>query len=188
MAQQFATGASHVFLGFGSGPQYFGTAESFPNDSRQPEYEMLMNDFSGSKIPLDMAWEGESGQISLAMTRWDEDVANLATLPPFSTSNGSWDFDANGSLMGLEEQAIEIWIVYTFGSALANKSVYVSQGLPPGRHYTQCVLWSPQQDETGTRPMKRNFLFFAWPKPNFITRKFVLYDYDMTGINSSLIT
>ena len=191
-AQPYATGAVHVFVrALVSGPiTYFGTCESMPQDSRNNEYEMLMNDISGSKVPLDLAWEAQSAQIGLVMTRWDEVVAQTLTSAPISVVDGSWPWESVGTLMGLEGFYTEIWLTYTFGGALANKAAYTGNGLTSGRHYLQAVLWSPQTDETGTKPMKRHFMFYAWPKLVIGGTKprFTLYDTNMTGISRSLIT
>ncbi len=92
--------------------------------------------------------------------------------------------------MSLEEWTTELWLVYTFGSALANHTAYTANGLIPGRHYSQAILWSPQMDETGTAPMKRHFMFYAWPKynPDATPKpRFTLYDTNMTGISQSLL-
>src|SRR5882672_11912422 len=108
MANQFSTGAVHVFIAspyYNAGsPLYFGTTESMPDDRRQPEYEMLMNDASGSKVPLDMAWEGESAQISLVMTRWDETIAQQMEAKPngFLRTPGTWEANDVGTLIGME--------------------------------------------------------------------------------------
>jgi len=185
--QQFSTGSTHVFLNVGNGVQYFGTAESFPQDSRSPQYEFLMNDLSGSKVPLDLAYEGESAQISMVMTRWDGDLANSATISVTGNAAGEYFWEDLGTLMMLENEATELWIVYLYGSALANKTVYTANGLIPGRHYKQTVLWAPQTDETGSKPEKRHFMYYAWPKIDSANQKFVLWDTDMTGINLGLI-
>lgn len=189
-AQQFATGSVHSFVRFAGGSiLYLGTCESMPQDQRNPEYEMLMNDISGSKVPLDVAWEGESAQISLVLTRWDENVANVCETPPgVAPVAGSWFMRDVGTLMSLEKETTELWLVYTFGSVLANKVAYTANGLHAGRHYPQCVLWSPQLDETGTKPMKRHFMYYAWPRYDPSNFKFTLYDYDFTGITSNLLS
>ena len=53
-------------------------------------------------------------------------------------------------------------------------------------------MWAPQTDETGTKPMKRHFMFYAWPKVDssgsFANKKFTLWDYDFSGVNGTLIT
>lgn len=190
MAQQFSSGSTHLWLRFnGTGsPQYFGTCESFPQDSRSPQYEFLMNDLSGSKVPLDLSYQGESSQVSVVMTRWDENLANGLTVAPGQvTPSGQYDWEDLGTLMMLEEQFTELWIVYLYGSALANKTVYTANGMIPGRHYLQTVLWSPQMDEVGTKPMKRHFMFYAWPQIDVANQAFVLYDTDMTGISLAAI-
>src|SRR5882672_1487091 len=186
MANQFSTGAVHVFIAspyYNAGsPLYFGTTESMPDDRRQPEYEMLMNDLSGSKVPLDMAWEGESAQISLVMTRWTESVAQgLETKPiPGVSVSGQWTWNDMGALAAYEGNYLRLWLVYTFGAALANKAAYVQggAGLRAGRYYPQCVVWAPETEETGTKPMKRHFLFFAWPAIDVQNRRFLLYSTD----------
>lgn len=179
-AQQMATGAIHVFVRAGSESMasYFGTCERFPEDTRQPEYEALMNDYSGSKVPLDFSWEGESAQISLSMTRWDEVVAQDLEDKPFSATSipGSWSANDVGTLMGLEFGFWELSLVRTFGAAIANKGAFVNNGLLPVRRYRQCVVWTPESDQGGTQPMKRQFLFYAWPLYIAKTRTFVLYD------------
>lgn len=190
MAQPFATGAIHIFVRFGGvgSPSYLGTCESMPQDSRAPEYEPVMNDVSGSKVPLDFAYEGESSQISMILTRWNEDIAQSITTPPGLTStDGSWAWADVGTLMGLEEWFTEVWLVRTYGAVLAARTAYTSQGMQAGRHYVQTILWAPQTDETGTKPMKRHFMFYAWPKINHTTKRFVLFDQDFTGISNNLI-
>ncbi len=175
MAQQYATGAVHCYVknaNLGSQVNYLGTCEQMPQDSRSPEYEMLMNDLSGSKVPLDMAFEGVSAQVSMVLTRWDNTVAEALTKAPSTTGIGSYSYSDVGTLMSLEGQCTEIWLAYTF-TALNPKAVYAT--LPKGRHYIQSVLWSPQLDETGTKPMKRHFMFYAWPKYVPLTKKFTLY-------------
>jgi hypothetical protein len=191
MAQQYATGSCHLWLRFadGGGIQYFGTCESMPQDVRSPTYEMLMNDISGSQVPLDVAYQGEAAQISLTMTRWNETLAQSLETPPGPNSvPGSWSYSDVGTLMSLEDEWTEVWIGYTFGSALANKTVYTANGLRPGRHYLQSVLWSPQADETGTKPMKRHFMMYAFPYFDPTTKQFTLWDTDFSGISAQSIT
>ena len=193
MAQPFASGAVHCYAAFHGGtPFYLGTCESMPNDSRSPEYELLQNDISGSKNPLDLAFQGMSAQISLIVTR--QDWLNLEALeyaPGENANVGEWSYEDVGTLMALEGEYTRLWLAYTFGASLANKTVYTSNGMIRGRYYPQCVMWSPQTDETGTRPMKRQYIFYAWPKYNPTTRMFTLYSTqaaDFTGISANLIT
>jgi hypothetical protein len=202
---QLSTGAVHVFAQAPNGtgvypsgntPLYLGTCEKMPQDQRQPEYEMLMNDVSGTKVPLDLAWEGQSAQLSLTFTRTVQpNIELLLESPRPSTagaagagrnplggvtdSPGTWSFADVGSLMSLEGLGWTISLVYTFGAALAAKPAYTGQGLRAGRRYWQCILWAPQRDETGTAPMKQHFMLFSWPYANYKTGDFILYDYDV---------
>jgi hypothetical protein len=200
MASQLATGACHIFgkndsiSGQFSGIQYIGTCERMPQETRSPEYEPVYNDMSGTKVPLDFAWEQETASIGVTLTRWNEKFAQFIEAKPDPTNDeGSWSVIEVGRLMALEEMAWEIWIGYTFGSALASIAAYTSLGLMPGRHYLQCLVWSPESEDRGTAAMKRNFMFYAWP---FLDNKFgtfeqwnfILYDQDFTGVSSSLIS
>ncbi len=80
MAQPYATGAVWVFGRFvgGGSPIFLGTCEKMPQDSRSNEYEAVMNDVSGTKIPLDFAWEGISSQIPQDLPRLS--VRGITTL------------------------------------------------------------------------------------------------------------
>lgn len=199
MASQYATGAVHVFVTANPGspaPVYFGTCERMPEDTRQPAYEMLFNDISGTQKPLDIAFQGEDATISLVMTRWSEAVAiSLETKPALGAGQaarvpGSWLWEDVGTLMGLENAARQVWLVNTF-TALANKPAYTANPAGPlfgGRRYLQCAVWAPESEEKGTAPMKRHFMLYAWPKVDSANRRFTLYDFNMTGINPSMIT
>ena len=212
MPGQLSTGAIYVFLAPPTGntyagggtpqvgtPQFFGTCESMPQDQRQPEYEMLMNDASGSKVPLDLAWEGESAQISLVVTRPNQQLVELLQTKGFpgavaantaASTAGSWSFNDVGSLMSLEGLAWTCWLAYGFGAALGNKLAYTGANgfLRPGRRYVQCALWAPQSDETGSKPMKQHFMLYAWPYVDFKNQRVVLYDYNMSAITQNMIT
>ncbi len=207
VGQQYATGAVHVFAAPPTGskgtvgsPLYLGTCEKMPQDQRVPEYEMLMNDQSGTKVPLDLAWQGEAATISLVMTRTVQSTVELMLASPRPASAGvlngpssvpgSWTFSDYGALMSLEGLGWTVWLAYFFGGALANKPAYTAgapNAMRPGRRYTQCILWQPQSEETGTAPMKQHFMLYSWPYLNFSTKVATLYDYNMTGINLNLI-
>ena len=204
VGQQYSTGAVYIFAapptsggGFGQ-PLWLGTCEKMPQDQRQPEYEMLMNDVSGTKVPYDLSWQGMTAQISLVMTITVQSTVELMLASPRPVGNvngavstpGTWDFSDVGALMMLEGLGWTVWLAYTFGSALSNKPAYASgfpNALRPGRRYYQCILWTPQLEETGTAPMKTHLMLFSWPFANLASKTFTLYDYDLTGINSSLI-
>lgn len=193
-AQAWATGVVWVFTAVGAqAPRFFGTTESMPQDTRTPEYEPLMNDITGSRLPLDMAWQGMSAQVSLVMTRWDEAVAEqLLQVPTSIGLSGQWRLSDIGALVGQEGlSTIQLWLAYSNNAGLAQipvKPAYAN--MIPGRHYLQCVMMSPQSDETGTKPRKRHFQFFAWPKLDFTVNPAVarLYNQDMSAVTNVVIT
>lgn len=192
--QPFSTGASYVFVGFGNvTPQTircFGTCEGYPKHERRPDYMQLMNDVSGRKKPMDMSFQGEDATISLNMTVWDEGIAqmidqyaDLSGVTGLATP-GSYAFRDVGSLMGFEQFAMQVWIVYSYGFAVSGtpKVAYASGGLPAGYHYRQCIPFAPHGTEEGAQPMMRNINFYAWPLANFQASRFTLYDNDMSAV------
>ena len=193
MAQQWSTGAIHMFVAFnpafglGSTPYYLGTCETFPRDERRPEWEMVLNDVSGRKKPLDASFQGEDAVVSCVLTRWDASVMNdLEDLPGSLTSvPGSYSFNDVGAMAMLEGLTSTVWLVRTFGSALANKTAYGAD--IPGRRYLQCIVQAPITEEAGAQPEKKHVLFYSWPFADFVNYKFVIYDYNMVGISQNLI-
>lgn len=193
--QPFSTGISLVYVSFG-GPvtpqkiRFFGTCEGYPKHERRPDWMQVPNDVSGRRKPMDMSFQGEDATISLDMTVWDEGVAQMIDqFPDMSGSSGlatpgSWRFLDMGALMGFEQLAMSIWIVWTYGSTQIGgpKIAYTAGGLPAGYHYLQCIPMGPQGTEEGAQGLIRNFNFYAWPVTNWQNYTQTLYDNSMAAI------
>lgn len=196
--QPFSTGASYVYLSFGAqphsaGPYFFGTCEGYPKHERRPDYMQLMNDVSGRKKPMDMSFQGMDATISLTMTVWDEGIAqmlqqfaDLSGLTGLATP-GAYRFSDVGTLMGFEQYTVQIWIAYSYGTAIAGsagtpKAAYTAGGLPAGYHYWQGIPFAPDATEEGAQPLLRNINFYVWPWCNWHTQQFILYDFNMAPI------
>jgi hypothetical protein len=174
---------------------YLGTCEQMPRDERNLEYEQVMTDRSGVKVPFDMAWQGATAQISLTLTRVIQSTVELLLQNPTSLNvrggaagllaagpeQGTWTAADVGTMMASEGWTFQLYLVYQFtGISVPPKPAYA--GLRMGRRYPQCILWTPQSEEAGTKPMKTHLMFFAWPQAlsqgNGVTL-YTLYDYNI---------
>ncbi len=174
MAQPFATGAVHVFIGMTvDAAQYVGTCESFPMQDVQREWDAVMNDLSGSKLPLDYVYEGEQAIISCVFTRWNQAPLDFIDSQPnpLTTLQGTNGVLDTGSMMAVEGNTFHLWLLYAFGAAKA----IAYTGMALGRHYPQTMLIGPDRIESGSRPMKQHRIFQAWRQlqPNM---SWLLYD------------
>jgi hypothetical protein len=180
---------------------YLGTCEQMPQDTRQFEYAEVMTDRTGVKVPFDMAWQGATAQISLTLTRVIQSTVEMLLQNPTSLNvrggapgllqasqeQGSWTSRDVGTMMALEGWTWQLYLVYQFTGisqppSIVPKQAYLTQGLRMGRRYPQCILFSPQSEETGSRPMKTHLMFYAWPAAQSGqngTAIYTLYDYNI---------
>lgn len=192
MAQEFATGAVHIYVrgnvaGAKNNPsasiKYLGTAEQGPQLQTDRTYKQVMNDLSSQK-PFDYVYAGgEEAILSFVLTRWNEPVATLLEAAPFSGGVGFSTIFDQGSLIGQEELALEIWYVYTFGGLAARASM---AGQEAGRHYWQAIFWGPDQHTLGTQERKKHMVFKAWKYFDVSQNppRFTLWDADVSGLPS----
>ncbi len=174
MAQPYCTGAVFVFIGVTTdSAQYLGTCENFPTRSTKRNWDAVMNDVSGSKEPFDFAFEGQSALIGCVLTRWNESVLRFLDAQPNPITNtaGVESVLDQGALMATEGNTFHLWLLYAF----ATKAVaYPLQGA--GKHYPQCILFGPDETESGSRPKKEHRMFYAWRQYDPAAGTFTLYD------------
>src|SRR4051812_26889664 len=53
---------------------FLGTCEQPPTLQLNPQWEPIMNDVSGSLLPLDYSYQGEDGLLSGTLNKWNEKV------------------------------------------------------------------------------------------------------------------
>lgn len=166
MANQYSSGAIILFTGTGVGnaPQLLGTCEGPPRMEVETSNGTISTDLTGPEIPLDFSFGGQMATISMVLTRWDNIVASrLETRPgPLSTNlPGFYNVSDVGTMIGLEGYAFPIWLRYLFASGGTSKAAYAA--IPGGYHFLQCVGAGSWSIEGGAKPMKRQFIFRAWP-------------------------
>ncbi len=172
MAQSYTTGCVHIYVGLGlASPAYLGTSEGFPMVDTQREWDAVMNDISGSKLPFDYVYEGEQAIISTVLTRWNQAVLDVIdTQPNVAGVLGVNSATDTGSMMAQEGLTFQLWLRYGFGA----KAAYLGQGL--GKHYPQVILLGPDRTESGSRPRKEHRIFQAWRRYDPTIGNFVLRD------------
>lgn len=187
-SQPWCTGPAHLFVGVGASnaPLYLGTAERTVHYELRHEYEPIMNDIGGIKIPIDVSDQGVHGFVSADMTRFDMTVYNkLAATPrPLVGTPGIYAGGDLGTQLITEGVAYPLWVQFPYGGGF--KPAYAP--LEPGRRYPLTYLLGPETLEPlGTQPHKRRLVWHALrllaPSTNN-TIAALLYDFSTSGLPS----
>lgn len=192
MANTYATGAVHIYVKFPANGQifpntirYLGTSEQGPARQTDRTFKQVMNDLSSQK-PFDYVYAGgEEAILSFTLTRWNDLTAQALERAPVSGGFGFSTILDQGTMMGREGYALEVYYAYTFGGLFARPNQAVSfPGQEGGRHYLQCLFWGPEQDELGTKERKKHMVFKAWKRydPSLSPPRFTLFDTNIAGL------
>lgn len=200
MAKVYCTGPAHLFVGVGDlvnkTPLYLGTAESAPQISWRREYELVMNDLGGARLPLDRTAQGEEATISAVLTRWNESVfSRLMSVPVYTATRGQESTqpgDDLGTVMGQEGFTFPVWITFPYA---VSHAAFVGD-MPPGYRFWSCINMA-DAIMPGTRAKKHQVMFQAtraWTAKSApvgsltesgggaLLARMVLYDNDMSGL------
>ncbi len=180
--QVYNTGAVGLWVSTGDGfnPELLGFGETAPDMQVESPHGSFKCDLSGNKIAYDFSWAGSFGVVSVILTNWNEKVARSLSVVPgphgtgsIGNAGGIWKLSDYGSLIGYEEWSFTVWLEYNFGAGVQEKGVYTRGklvngvqtpgGMPDGYRFPRCKLQGPWSVQTGTRPMKKQFIFYAWP-------------------------
>ena len=74
MTQPYCTGPVYLITGTGNGglPQLLGFSQGGLTIDTADEFEPFMNDVAGSRVPMDMQYQGSQAFISGIVNRWNE--------------------------------------------------------------------------------------------------------------------
>ncbi len=209
--QPYSTGAVAIYVGteFGQFPELLGWGEEAPEMKVITKYGTVLLDRSCNNIPFDHTWEGQVAIISVVLTSWDEAVAQALTIVPAADTGssienkpGTWTQEDFGVLMGAEDWSFPLWLRYLYGSGETLKFDYTASAragsLNAGFRFPKCFVREPWSIESGARPMKRQFIFFALADPPVPqtnvgsasviytsqpkSQKYTLYDFDMSDV------
>jgi hypothetical protein len=198
-AQPYITGPADVFVGLtptGSAPvsgggsvvslpcQFLGNAEQSPDISIRPEFEDLHVTISGTRIPLDRSFQGESAVVSVAMPRYDEAVyAAIADRVRCGLPRGSYPATALGTLMIFEAAATQLWIRFRYGHGNTAKGAMTAGGMPAGYHFFGAILQGP--DELKQLNTKNRLTVLTWQcLPVLVGANWKCYDHDMSAVGA----
>lgn len=193
MAMPYVTGPVHVWVGVSGAtpidPQtatsslraYLGTCESAPQIVWNSQFEPVMNDRGGSRLPYDMLYQGKDALIIGDLTVWNWVIwERIRSRPDFNEVPDINDAFDLGSLMLTEGKCYPVWLQYPY----AAKAAMAGGLMPPGRHFFACFLLGPDQENPGTKVNKVHFQFQAMRAWNPSTGGHGLGDTNMTGIPS----
>ncbi len=181
-SQPWCTGPAHLFAGLGPsrGALYFGTTESTPVIDERPQYEPLMNDLGGSRIPFDWSYQGFDAVVTATMTRWVEAVwlaMRLFPRGPAGTVGTNVAGDI-GSFMFFEGYSFPLWVVFPYAAKTSMAT------MPPGYRFYGTFLEGQASHSVGTRPRKINLTFYCGRIYNPRIGSFTCYDHIVTGLPS----
>lgn len=188
MAQIYCTGAVHIYVGTkgaggGAGvPKYLGTGRVAPESNVRREYEPVMNDVGGSKIPIEMLSEGRQATTVVDLTRWNQNVIN-ALEEIRSNGNAALGTDLNGDIgaaMILEGYSYATWLVYPFSNKVAYQNV-ASGAMPKGVKFL--ASWGTEFIRRGgTKANEYHISLQHLPIYDGKTGSMKLYTYDIAEV------
>jgi hypothetical protein len=189
MAQAFSTGPVDLWVGIGSehAPVFLGHSENGYEIKGRPQYENVMNDVAGMKIPYDRGWQGADYVIEPggSLTRWNEPV--YAALQQYvdprtafggGTPRGSEGAFGRGRLMLTEGLAFGVWLRYPYSALPA----YGGPGMPAGYHFFKAVVDADSMSP-GAKAYKIGPVFYSWPV-YVVGGAFVAFDHDMSALGA----
>jgi hypothetical protein len=209
MAQPYVTGPVALWVAFYQGqivvtsqgtvfnvtvgqPQFLGHGEDAPEIDHRPQFEPVMCDLTGTRIPLDVADENEDAIVSVSLVRWNDPILRLLQARPGPVAlagqgvarpplGGRRPGDI-GTLYLNEGAAFMLWCYFPY----QKKPVYGTE--VPGYRYPGCYLRGPDAlRKNGTRARAVQSLFHALPvlvAQGNQTGGTMLYDNDMTAVEN----
>jgi hypothetical protein len=178
MATPFVSGPVHMFalIPGQSGMLYIGTGERAPKIRLLPEWDAVMNDLGGTKLPFDYLYEGEEALVGVTLTRWNQPVldilrtrTNRAAPPGFTLPTDL------GALMVAEGLTFNLYLFFPF----ATKAAMAAGGMPAGYHFHYAFLQGPDDLERGTGPNKDQTMFHCVRGFDITTGRMTLYDFSV---------
>lgn len=189
MAIPFVPGPAQIFVGTPAAPLFLGYSKSGVSFSKEYGWVPYHCDLGGA-IPMDWSYQGTGAVISFTLVRWDpvvlaglEDVVNKLG----SGSSPGVDVPGEiGTLMGYEDQAWSLWVVFPYQRSLP----YATH--PAGYRFPYVIPEREGLPEQGSKPSEVSLslrairrLFIGPQYTNtFGSGAFVLYDNDVTAVNN----
>lgn len=187
MAQTYCTGPCAFYISTGSGgaPEFLGHTEAGFQIRTDYRYKMVMNDLSGSEIPLKKQAMGAQAFISGQgpFTRWNEAVMARLEARQGGGVRGSEVFGTEGAFTDDEGIAVVLWLAFPYSLKAAMRNA-ANGVLESGRRYVYASL-EPTLTTGGSSYMAKTVGWHClrrFAPPPAVPGSFVLYDTNMTGL------
>lgn len=167
--------------------RYLGYSDRTIKIGEGVTYEPAPADPTGQNNPFDECYQGQSAQVALTLSVWNEAVlAELDKVVDFAVSKtrGKDNRGDMASLMLMEGHTFHVWLDFTYARLKNYSGLY---NMPRGMHYTACTL-TGWEILAGTTTKKRLFAFKAIPVYNASDGSKLLYDHTFTNIPDPLTT
>lgn len=178
----FVTGPALIYAGVTQGrrPSFFGTCEDTPEVLISHEWEPVYNALGGSRIPSDMAYQGQKALVRLGLTKFTQTVhTRIAATPSvFTGIPGYMPFGSLGTLQLTENEFWPLWIHWPY----VTKAVMKAQGLPPGYRFFAARLVDDDAGQQNTKARKISLVLECDRLFNPKNLSWTLYDSDMRGL------
>lgn len=190
----YVTGPIPIFVAFRvngqlGAPELLGTGETATEPDIRAQWDGVMNDITGTKLPYDVAYEGEEAFFSVQLTRWDDLVRKKLAARPFRQGSVAGvnavrqagpgnTYGDRGSLMITEGLAVACWLPFLY----AKKPVYSAANLIRGYRFPYCWTEGPETWRGGTRAARVALTFHAIA--GFESNNLRLYDHDMSAVEN----
>lgn len=160
--------------------RFLGTSQQPPRIGFNVNYDPVMNDNTGTIVPMDYQYQGQSVQLAYTLNYWNEAVLiELDRVGQFAgTVRGKDNFGDIGSLMIFEGMTFHVWVQFPYATSKAFGSAY---NMPLGYHFSAARLLNYQLD-IGTQFEKRLFPIEAWPVYNPTDGSRLTWDTTFTNI------
>jgi len=193
MAKLYSTGPVLIFTNaLNTGPAYFGTGQQAPDIQTKPEWEQVMNDLGGTRVPFDRCYEDAEAITSVVINRYNEaQLEAMMSRPDTDLSTaGSTGSGEIGTLMGQEGMLFTVWLMFPYAPKPYQTSDAVS-----GYRFPGSMLFGPENIKGGTKDKTVSLTWqhqrvFSVAPGAYVTGvgavpgvgSFVLYDHNMAGL------
>lgn len=171
-------GPAELYVGTGSGGalEFLGWSEAGMRFNFDAEFEDVMSDISGTRIPFDVQFMGIQAFMSGDLTVYNEPIFNKLLVRVPGGSVGTIGAGHIGHLLNLEGGGVRTLI----NAPYAAKAAFTAT-MQKAWNFPRAHLISPTEIDVGTRVKKIRFIFRAIPTWNQLTGEATLYDDSIVG-------
>lgn len=177
MAQPYVSGPVPIFIaprvnGALVAPALLGFGETAPDIEEEPEWEGVMVDWAGSKLPGERLYEGAEASSSVTLTNWNEKtlriiqaypgragaVRGVNAVRPGGGGAANAAYGDIGSAMITEGLAFCVWFLFPYTSKPAFNNA-INGPMPKGFRFPYTLIQGKPVRRNGTKANKMSLNF-----------------------------